>query len=388
MSVIIGPSSSLYLGTSLKLPNHLRYVLARPSVHQILYEKFALAANSISCCIRTSSPNRGFTVPIIIARELSKHYQVADKKPGLIGTLKHFMKRKYRTIEAVKGISFEIEPGEVVGFLGPNGAGKTTALKVLTGLVHPTTGQVEVLGHTPFKRQRDFLRQITLVMGQKQQLIWDLPAMDSLRINAAVYEIPPKEFEKRLGELCEMLDLKKELTQPVRKLSLGQRMKAEFMAAMIHHPKVLFLDEPTLGLDINAQTAVRSFLRDYNQKHQAAILLTSHYMADITALCQRVLLIHEGKLMYDGSLDRLVEQFSPYREVKLELAGEVSAEQLASFGEVESVEGRMARLIIRREELTATIGRLLDQLNVKDLTITDPPVEQIISKIFKQGKVD
>ncbi len=328
-------------------------------------------------------------MPIVSARELTKHYQVADKAPGLIGTLKHFLKRKYRTIEAVKGISFEIEPGEVVGFLGPNGAGKTTALKVLTGLVHPTAGQVEVLGYTPFKRHRDFLKQITLVMGQKQQLIWDLPAMDSLRINAAVYDIPQKEFKKRLGELREMLSLdEKELTQPVRKLSLGQRMKAEFMAAMLHQPKVLFLDEPTLGLDVNAQTAVRDFLRGYNEKHQAAILLTSHYMADITALCQRVLLIHEGKLMYDGSLNRLVDQFSPFREVKLELAAEVSSEQLKSFGEVEWVEGRMARLIIRREELTATIGRLLDQLEVKDLTITDPPIEEIISRIFSKGTVD
>lgn len=325
-------------------------------------------------------------MPIVAVENLKKNYNVADKQPGLTGTLRHFFNRKYRTVEAVKGISFEIEPGEVVGFLGPNGAGKTTALKVLTGLVHQTDGKVEVVGHTPFKRHANFLREITLVMGQKQQLIWDLPAMDSLRINAAVYDVPDNEYESRVDELREMLGMEKEkLTQPVRKLSLGERMKAELMAALLHHPKVLFLDEPTLGLDVNAQAAVRQFLREYNEKHKAAILLTSHYMADITALCKRVMLIHEGELMFDGKLDHLVEQSAPYRELKVEFADPVTEETLNGYGEIEEVEGQIARLIVRRDEMTAMINRILDEQDVLDLTVSDPPIEQIIGQLFKEG---
>ncbi|MDP5018741.1 MAG: ATP-binding cassette domain-containing protein, partial [Dolichospermum sp.] len=225
---------------------------------------------------------------IIIAENLNKSYPIAIKDPGIGGTIAHFFRRTYRNIKAVQDVSFTIEPGEIVGFLGPNGAGKTTTLKMLTGLIHPSSGTVKVGGFVPFNRQEAFLQKITLVMGQKQQLIWDLPALDSLRINAAVYNISDKEFQRRVGELTEMLALEGKLTQAVRKLSLGERMKAELLAALLHRPQVLFLDEPTLGLDINAQVAVRDFLREYNQLYQATILLTSHYMADITALCERV----------------------------------------------------------------------------------------------------
>ncbi|MEL7144459.1 MAG: ATP-binding cassette domain-containing protein, partial [Cyanobacteria bacterium J06573_11] len=224
-------------------------------------------------------------MPIITVQNLGKTYPVAIKEPGFKGTLQHFFRRTYRNIEAVKDVSFTIEPGEIVGFLGPNGAGKTTTLKMLTGLIHPSNGNVTVAEHRPFSRKRNFLQQITLVMGQKQQLIWDLPALDSLRINAAIYNISESDFRQRVGELANMLDIQDQLKQPVRKLSLGQRMKAEMLAALLHRPQVLFLDEPTLGLDINAQTAVRNFLREYNQRYGATILLTSHYMADITALC-------------------------------------------------------------------------------------------------------
>lgn len=324
--------------------------------------------------------------PIIRAEKLAKSYRTAVKEPGLKGTLRHFVHRTWKTIEAVKGIDFTIAPGEIVGFLGPNGAGKTTTLKMLTGLVHPTGGTATVAEHTPYQRETAFLKRITLVMGQKQQLIWDLPALDSLRINAAVYEIPEPEFRKRVEELREMLRLEDKLTQPVRKLSLGERMKAELMAALIHRPDILFLDEPTLGLDVNAQAAVREFLRDYNRRYGATVLLTSHYMADITALCPRVLLIHEGNLIYDGSLDGILQRFAPYREVKLELADmDVTAEDLKGFGEVESVEGRIARLIVRREKLTGTISCLLETFHVADLTITDPPIEKIIGEIFASG---
>jgi len=323
-------------------------------------------------------------MPIVLAEDLSKSYRVSAKQPGLAGTLRHLFKREYRTIEAVRGASFRIEPGEVVGFLGPNGAGKTTALKMLTGLLHPTSGRVEVAGHTPFRRQPAFLRQITLVMGQKQQLIWDLPVLDSLRINAAVYEIPEAEAKRRIDELAGMLGLDKQLTQAVRKLSLGERMKAELMAALLHRPNLLFLDEPTLGLDVNAQASVRDFLQRYNKQHNATILLTSHYMADIVALCPRVILIHQGKLIYDGRLDAIVERFAPYREVKLELARPYDEAMLRELGEIESIEGHAVRYIVRRDELTGTISRVLSKLEVTDLTVTDPPIEEIIGRIFNR----
>jgi len=325
-------------------------------------------------------------MPAITVNALCKTYHVADKQPGLVGTAKHFLNRKHRDIHAVKDVSFDIAPGEIVGFLGPNGAGKTTTLKMLTGLIHPTSGGVEVLGHAPYKRRADYLRQITLVMGNKQQMIWDLPPMDSLHVNAAVYSIPEKEAQRRIEGFAELLGLKEELTQPVRKLSLGQRMKCELVAALLHHPKVLFLDEPTLGLDVNAQTAVRKFLKEYNDEHQASVLLTSHYMADITALCKRVVVIHKGTILYDGSLDGVIERFAPLREVKLDLADPVDDEVLEHYGEVESNDGRTARLLVQREQLTQTVGRLLGEQQVEDLTVTDPPIEDVIARLFESGE--
>ena len=324
---------------------------------------------------------------LIAVEHLSKTYPVAVKRTGLGGTLSHFFRRTYQQIKAVQDISFRIDTGEIVGFLGPNGAGKTTTLKMLAGLIHPTSGSVRIAGYVPFRRQPQFLQKMSLVMGQKQQLLWDLPALDSLRLNAAVYEIPEKHFQQRLGELVSMLSLQEKLTQPVRKLSLGERMKAELLAALLHQPQVLFLDEPTLGLDVNAQTAVRDFLREYNRRYQATILLTSHYMADISALCERVLLIHEGKLIYDGGLANLVEQFAPYREVRVELAHPVSQEELATYGELEAVEGQSVRFLVQREKLTETISRILAQLSAIDLTITDPPLEEIIGRLFRTGSV-
>lgn len=324
---------------------------------------------------------------IIVVENLSKVYPVAVKEPGLKGTLQHFLRRTYRSVKAVQDVSVEIGMGEIVGFLGPNGAGKTTTLKMLTGLIHPSSGHVRVAGHIPFRRQTDFLQKITLVMGQKQQLLWDLPALDSLKINAAVYGISNKEFRYRVGELTEMLSLQDKLTQPVRKLSLGERMKAELLAALLHQPQVLFLDEPTLGLDVNAQLGVRDFLREYNQRTGATILLTSHYMADITALCQRVLLIYEGQLIYDGSLEGLIDRFAPYREVKVELAHPLPEDKLSNFAELQAVEGREVRFLVRREALTTTVSRILAELEVIDLTVTEPPVEEVIGRVFRAGVV-
>jgi ABC-2 type transport system ATP-binding protein len=318
-------------------------------------------------------------------RNLSKVYPVAVKDPGLKGTLRHFFSRTYRQVKAVQDVSFDIAPGEVVGFLGPNGAGKTTTLKMLTGLIYPSGGSVRVAGHVPFERHADFLQKITLVMGQKQQLIWDLPALDSLRINAAVYGLSDRQFRDRVGELTELLALEGKLTQPVRKLSLGERMKAELLAALLHQPQVLFLDEPTLGLDVNAQIGVREFLREYNQRTSATILLTSHYMADITALCQRAIVICEGQLIYDGSLEGLLDQFAPYREVKVELATARSPSELSVYGEVGAIEGPSVRWLVRRDALTATVAKILAEIDVVDLTVTDPPIEETIGRIFLSG---
>ena len=325
---------------------------------------------------------------IIEVTNLSKIYPVAIKKPGLKGTFNHLFKRTYREIKAVQHISFHIEPGEIVGFLGPNGAGKTTTLKMLTGLIYPSGGKVRVAGYTPFRRQAQFLQKISLVMGQKQQLLWDLPALDSLRINAAIYGIPEPEFQKRLGELTEMLSLEGKLTQPVRKLSLGERMKAELLAALLHHPQILFLDEPTLGLDINAQAAVRKFLQEYNRLYQGTILLTSHYMADITALCERVMVIYQGELIYDGSLEELLERFAPYREVKLELANSLPASELGQYGEIEAIDGQQVRFLVRREKLTSTVSNILAHLEVLDLSVSEPPIEEVIGRLFSTGVVE
>lgn len=326
-------------------------------------------------------------MPIIEAENLSKVYPVAIKEPGLQGTINHFFHRAYRSVDAVKGVSFQIESGEVVGFLGANGAGKTTTLKMLTGLIHPSSGKVQVAGYTPFGRKAAFLQKITLVMGQKQQLIWDLPALDSLKINAAIYGISDREYQMRVGELTEMLSLQDKLKQPVRKLSLGERMKAEFLAALLHRPQVLFLDEPTLGLDVNAQVGVRDFLRDYNSKYGATILLTSHYMADITALCDRVLVIHQGQLVYDGGLNKLIDNFAPCREVKIELAHPIPEAKLLPYGEIKALDGQSVRFLVERDELTRSVAKMLAELEVVDLTVTDPPVEEIIGRVFNAGGV-
>ena len=324
---------------------------------------------------------------IIDVQNLSKVYPVAIKEPGIKGTLRHFFRRTYNHIEAVKQVSFQIEPGEIVGFLGPNGAGKTTTLKMLAGLIHPSTGSVVVSGHRPFSRKRDFLQQIALVMGQKQQLIWDLPALDSLRINAAVYSLTNAEFRDRVGELAEMLNIQNQIKQPVRKLSLGERMKAEMLAALIHRPQVLFLDEPTLGLDVNAQVAVRQFLQDYNQKYGATILLTSHYMADITALCDRVLVIHKGSLIYDGQLENLLKQFAPYKEVSIEFerTQNITQSMLLPYGNLQTLEGCQATFLVSAQTLTDTVSKLLNNFTILDLTVTEPPIEDVIRRVFQAG---
>lgn len=290
-------------------------------------------------------------------------------------------------MEAVKGVSFDLQPGEVVGFLGPNGAGKTTTLKMLSGLLHPSGGEVRVAGFEPRRRQREFLKRITLVMGQKQQLIWDLPALDSFLVNQAIYEISDAQYRETMREFTEVLGLEGILKKQVRKLSLGERMKCELAAALLHRPQVLFLDEPTIGLDVNMQEAVRAFIRDYNARYGATVILTSHYMADVTALARRVLVIDQGQLVFDGDLARLAERGSSGKTIRLQLRQPVSAEQLARYGSGVRVEGLSAELTVPRPEVSPRAARLLADLDVADLTVEDPPIETVMAELFGRKEI-
>ncbi len=325
----------------------------------------------------------------ISAEHLCKYYQAHQKEPGLLGSVRSFVRRKYEDIKAVDDLSFRIEAGEIVGFLGPNGAGKTTTLKVLSGLLYPTSGKVRVLGFTPYDRKPAYLRQFTLVMGQKQQLLWDLPAIETFLVNQAIYEIPEAQFKQTLGELTALLDLEPLLKKQVRKLSLGERMKCELAAALLHRPRVLFLDEPTIGLDVTMQTNIRQFVAQYNQRWNATVILTSHYMADVTALCKRVIVINEGKLIYDGDLRALAEQIAPYKLVRVDFAEPPAGRDLAQYGEVRRLEGLSAELLVPREQTSALAARMLAELPIADLTIEEPAIEEVIGRVFAgEAKAD
>ncbi|HEX7594527.1 MAG TPA: ATP-binding cassette domain-containing protein [Anaerolineae bacterium] len=316
---------------------------------------------------------------------LCKYYQVHQKEAGLLGSLKSFVKRKYTDVKAVDDVSFQIDAGEIIGFLGPNGAGKTTTLKVLSGLLYPTSGSARVLNFIPSERRGAFLRQITLVMGQKQQLNWDLPAMESFLVNAAIYEIPDKQFKQTLGELTELLELAPVLKKQVRKLSLGERMKCELAAALLHLPQVLFLDEPTIGLDVTMQAKIRQFIADYNERHRATVILTSHYMADVTALCRRVIVIDHGKLLYDGDLHALAEKIAPHKLIRVEFSRALNGERLEDYGEVVKTRGQRADLLIPRDAAPGVAARMLAELPIADVTIEEPPIEDVITRVFEQA---
>jgi ABC-2 type transport system ATP-binding protein len=322
----------------------------------------------------------------ILAEGLSKQYRVHHRTAGLRSSLGAFFRREYKLIRAVEAVSFQIAPGEVVGFLGPNGAGKTTTLKLLAGLLHPSAGRAEVIGHTPARRERPFLRRIAMVMGQRNQLFWDLPAMEAMLVNQAIYSIPEPAFRRSLDEFVQLLGLEPLLTKQVRKLSLGERMKCELAAALLHRPEVLFLDEPTLGLDVTAQTAIRTFLQQYNRDHGVTVLLTSHYMADVTALARRVLVIDQGRLVYDGNLRALVEQRAPYKLLRLTLQHAVTTEELRAHGDLEAHDGLNVTLRVPRGETTAAATRALATLPVADVAIEEPSVEQIIGQVFGEER--
>jgi ABC-2 type transport system ATP-binding protein len=320
---------------------------------------------------------------IISLNALSKHFKVPVRESGLKASIGSLFKRKYRTVKAVDEITFQIEPGEVVGFLGPNGAGKTTTLKMLSGLLYPTNGKATVLGFEPSRRQRQFLQQITLVMGNRQQLVWDLPALDSFDLMRAIYAIPTQEFIRTRDDFIDLLELKDLVNKPVRNLSLGERMKMEIAGALLHRPKVLFLDEPTLGLDVTMQRRIRTFVAEYNQRYGATVLLTSHYMADVEALCRRVIVIHHGRLLFDGELSGLVEQFSAFKTIGVTLR---TAADLSKYGEVISQDGSRFTLRVPKADTAQITARLLADLPVDDLTVEDPPIEDAIVHVFAQDK--
>jgi ABC-2 type transport system ATP-binding protein len=323
---------------------------------------------------------------------LRRTFKVPERDPGLGSAIRSLFHRRYREVRAVDGISFDIAPGEIVGFLGPNGAGKTTTLKMLAGLLHPTDGEVSVLGEVPSRRRRDYLRRMSLVMGNRNQLQWDLPAADSFELNRAVYEVPWPQFRQTRAELVDLLDLGDLVTKPVRNLSLGERMKVELAGALLHLPQVLFLDEPTLGLDVTMQKRIRTFVAEYNRRHSATVLLTSHYMADVEALCQRVIVIDHGRIRFDGDLATMAGKLAAYKEVGVTLVArpdgtapagpDAAAVDLSGYGEVRGWDGDRVTLRVPKAQTPQVTARLLADHTVLDLTVEDPPIEDVIELLF------
>jgi len=323
---------------------------------------------------------------VIRVRGLRKHYRVHERPPGIAAALRSVFRRTYTTVAAVDGIDFDIAAGERVGFLGPNGAGKTTTLKVLSGLLHPTSGEVAVGGHEPRRREDAFLKTIMLVLGQKQQLLWDLPPSETFELNRAVYDVPRAQYEATVRELTELLDLGDLVRKPTRTLSLGERMKCELAAALIHRPKVLFLDEPTIGLDVSMQASVRDFVKSYNERYAATLILTSHYMEDVAQLCPRVIVIDKGKLVYDGALEELVARIRPDKRIVLRFARAVDARDLAPFGHVVRHDAGQSVLDVHKDAVNRVVTQALAQLPVSDLTVENPPLEEVMSELFARGR--
>ncbi len=324
-------------------------------------------------------------MPIIQADNLVKVYRVFQKKPGLRGAVRALFRREYKEVRAVDGVSFQIEPGEMVAFLGPNGAGKTTTLKMLSGLIYPTSGTARVLGFTPWERADAFRRRFALVMGQKNQLWWDLPAADSFQLHREIYSLPADEFERTQGELIELFQVKDLVRQPVRELSLGERMRMELIAALLHRPQLLLLDEPTIGLDVLGQVTIQKCLREYNATRGVTMLLTSHYMRDVEALCDRVLVISHGHVVYDGDLGGISEQFGREKLLHVQFADGAPV-GLEHFGEVTRREGPVADLRIDRTRVAETLSAILDRYQVVDMSVEDPPLEQMIAQIFEEAR--
>ena len=325
------------------------------------------------------------TEVVVDVRELRKTFQVTEREEGLAATLRSFVRRHRKDVNAVAGITFQIDAGEVVGFLGPNGAGKTTTLKMLSGLLHPSAGEASVLGYVPWRRENAYLQRMTLLMGNRTQLVWDIPAADSLRVLQEIYRIPEAEFQGTVKELTELLELEELVHKPVRNLSLGERMKVEFAAGLIHSPRVAFLDEPTIGLDVSMQVRIRRFVAEYNRRTGATILLTSHYMDDVVALCKRVIVIHRGRLLYDGPLADLAERMAPYKVITATLHdGAAASTDLDAYGTVVSREEGRVTLRVDRQVAPERTARLVNDLRERlaDISVEDPPIEEVIDRVF------
>jgi ABC-2 type transport system ATP-binding protein len=325
--------------------------------------------------------------PIISIKNLKKYFKVYKKQPGLMGSIKSLWHREYEEVKAVDDISFDIQPGEIIGFIGQNGAGKTTTLKMLSGLLYPTSGEVNVLGYNPWDRKPDFQKQFALVMGQKNQLWWDLPAMESFILNKAIYEVPDREYKKTLDKLMDLLDVRDIVNIQVRKLSLGQRMKCELIAALLHNPKVLFLDEPTIGLDVVMQKVLRDFIKAYNKEFGATIILTSHYMGDVKELCKRAIIIDHGHKIFDGDLQDIIDQFARNKILSLIFSENVKEKDLKKYGDVREFEFPRATILVPREQAAQKAGKILSDLPVADVNIEEPSIEAIIREVFEsKGK--
>jgi len=322
----------------------------------------------------------------IIVEHLTKNFEVTEKKKGLTGSISSLFSPKKKTVQALKNISFTLTRGELVGFIGPNGAGKTTTLKVLSSLLYPTAGFIQVLGFNPWDRKSEYLKQISLVMGQKNQLWWDLPASETFELVRAIYELPKREYEKNLDELTSLLNVKKLVNIQVRRLSLGQRMRLEFVASLLHNPKVLFLDEPTIGLDVVAQQKVRDFIFDYNRRHKATIMLTSHNMDDVANLAKRVIVINKGGIAFDGKLNELVKKFAREKMIKIYLSKETDIKKFEKIGKVKRFNYPQAVLSIPRETTAIAAAELLQNFPIADLTIEEDPIEEIIRRVFRKEK--
>jgi ABC-2 type transport system ATP-binding protein len=324
---------------------------------------------------------------VIEIRGLQKSYRVYQKKEGLWAAVTGLLSRRYREVRAVRGIDLDVEQGELVAFLGPNGAGKTTTLKLLSGVINPTAGEAHVLGYVPWQREHEYRRRFALVMGQKNQLWWDLPAAESFRLHQQIYRIAPADFERTQDELVDLLGVRHLLNQPVRELSLGERMKMELTAALLHSPDVLFLDEPTIGLDVVAQHNIQKFLKHYQAVRQITILLTSHYMKDVAALCRRVVIIAHGQIMYDGSLAGIIDRFSSHKVLSLQFANGRLPDDLARYGDVVEANEPKAKLRVERKVIADVLSAVLANHAIEDVSVEDPPLEEVIAEVFAQSAV-
>ncbi len=326
--------------------------------------------------------------PVIIVDHLTKTYRAPERQAGLNAAVRSLFKPAYCGVEAVRDVSFSVGAGEMVGLIGPNGAGKTSMLKMLAGLLHPSSGQARVAGFIPWRRQPAFLRQVSMVLGNKSQMLWDIPPMDTFYVLGEIYGLPRPVMRRTLDELVEMLGMRDLLTRPVRNLSLGERMKCELVAGLLHAPSVLFLDEPTLGLDVSMQTRLRSFIAEYNRVHGASVILTSHYMADVVALCSRVILIHQGAVLYDGGLNELAQRLSPFKVIRLGMGDGAAPALLPDLPDgVENLGCEDGRLVLRvpRASAAAITASLLGRLSVTDLAVEDPPIEAVIDRVYRGG---